>query len=270
MEKPKMKISEQAVQSIIPDTVDLRHSLHMRPEIALNEHNTRKRLQAFFGDRFPERPPLLETDLIFEIPGVNRKRIIAFRADMDALPITETSGVSWCSVNSGFAHSCGHDGHMAILAATARIIADSGQAPPCSLRFIFQPGEEVVAAGRDLADAGAYTDVHAAYALHGWPLLPLGSVSVTDGVAFAASHHFTATFIGKGGHGAYPEKCINPLTARRRILHGAQQFPFEQVSKEHGEVVSCGCITGGSGTNVIPDRANAGREPFDFSIPEEA
>jgi amidohydrolase len=151
-------------------------------------------------------------------------------------------------------HACGHDGHMAILAAAARLLADNGIVPRRTVRFVFQPGEEVVGAGRQLAALGAYDGTLSAYALHGWPGLPLGSVGVKNGEFFGASHNFRAVFRGKGVHGAYPEKGENPLPAAARALLKLQEL-HEGVFGEFGEVVSPCALNGGSAANVIPGEA---------------
>ncbi len=245
---------KEIIDGILPEVIALRHELHANPEIALKEKDTRERIRVFLGDNFRYMPPLMRTDLIAELPGREDGECIALRADMDALPMEEQTGLPWASCNSGRMHACGHDGHMAILAGTARLMAESGVLPRRTVRFVFQPGEEVVGAGRELAALGAYTGARSAYALHGWPGLPLGTIGLKEGPAFGASHNFKAVFQGQGAHGAYPEKGMNPLPAAARALSKLQEL-HQEVFKTHGEVVSPCALNGGSAANVIPDEA---------------
>lgn len=246
---------EEMLERILPAATNLRRELHSNPEIALEERETRKRLKAFLGAGFQYRTPLLETDLIAELPGRVAGPCIALRADMDALPMNEQSGRDWASSNPGRMHACGHDGHMAILASTARLLSENGIVPERTVRFVFQPGEEVVGAGRELAALGAYDGALSAYALHGWPGLPLSSIGVKDGDFFGASHTFRALFRGQGVHGAYPERGNNPLPAAARAVLKLQNL-HEQVFRDFGEVVSPCALNGGSAANVIPDEAS--------------
>lgn len=236
------------IAGFLPEAIALRHDLHDHPEIALNERETRKRLRSFLGDEFRYLEPLLETDLIAEWPGRDESECIALRADMDALPTDDER------FQYGAMHACGHDGHMAILAAAARLLADNRIVPQRTIRFVFQPGEEVVGAGRELAALGAYRGARSVYALHGWPGLPLGSVALKEGAYFGASHHFRALFRGRGGHGAYPEKGLNPLPPAARALLMLQKL-HDEVFESHGEVVGACALNGGSASNVIPDEA---------------
>lgn len=252
---PDNQLPSGSVESILSRAAELRHAIHINPEIALEEHETRSRIRAFLGDNFRYRDPLLGTDLIAEIPGQDDEGCIAIRADMDALLIQESTGLPWSSGISGKMHACGHDGHMAIAAATARMLSDRNLVPPVTVRFIFQPGEEVVAAGRDLAAKGAYTGARAAYALHGWPGVPLGSIALKEGPYFGASHHFHAVFRGRGTHGAYPERGINPLPAASRAVLDLQEL-HETISRERGEVVSACSLNSGSAANVIPGESH--------------
>lgn len=236
---------ETLIADILPAALALRHELHANPETALKEKETRKRLRSFLGDAFSYLEPLMGTDLIAEWPGRETGECIALRADMDALPTDEDPGAM---------HACGHDGHMAILAAAARVLADNGIVPKRTVRFVFQPGEEVEGAGRELAALGAYRGAGSAYALHGWPGLPIGSIALKDGPYLGASHHYRALFRGRGGHGAYPEKGLNPLPAASRALLMLQKL-HEEVFESRGEVVNTCALNGGSAANVIPDEA---------------
>jgi amidohydrolase len=246
------------VDGVLPGVITLRHEIHAHPETALAEFETRENLKSFLGGGFVYREALLGTDLIFEIPargpgpGSAGFGCITLRADMDALPLTEETRLPWASVVPGRMHACGHDGHMAVLAGTARVLETLRDQLPRTVRFVFQPGEEVVGAGRELADLGAYDGAGSAYALHGWPGLPLGAVALKEGAYFGASHNFHAVIRGLGGHGAYPELAVNPLPAAAGALLDLEAL-HNEVFSSRGEVVSGCSINGGSAANVIPD-----------------
>lgn len=247
-------LPERAVEIVLSRAVDFRHALHSAPETALEEYGTRSLLREYLGDGFRYKEPLLGTDLIAELPGRDDGACIALRADMDALSLTEETGRDWASRNPGKMHACGHDGHMAILASTALMLKEYNLIPPFTVRFVFQPGEEVVGAGRELTARGAYSGAKAAFALHGWPDVPLGAIALKEGIFFGASHNFSALFRGRGGHGAYPERSLNPLPAAAEALLGLKAFG-DSLDYSLGEVVSVCSLQGGFAANVIPQEA---------------
>ncbi len=247
-------LPENAVEAVLGRAAEFRHALHAAPETALEEQETRNLLLEYLGEGFRYKEPLLGTDLIVEWPGRDDSVCIALRADMDALALEEETGRSWSSRNPGKMHACGHDGHMAILASAALMLKENKCLPPVTVRFVFQPGEEVVGAGRTLAARGAYSGARAAFALHGWPDVPLGSIAFREGIFFGASHHFSALFRGKGGHGAHPERSKNPLPVAAEALLKLNALG-DSLDYRMGEVVSVCSLQGGRASNVIPEAA---------------
>src|SRR5690606_6747157 len=145
---------------------------------------------------------------------------IALRADMDALPMPETTPLPHRSVHDGRAHKCGHDGHTAILLGVAARLADRREALRCNVRFLFQPAEEGVRGGgaRVMVEQGALDGVREVYGLHNWPGFPKGEVRVTAGPTMARVQEFHVTLRGRGGHASTPEVCRDPISAGAHVV----------------------------------------------------
>jgi amidohydrolase len=242
------------IAAVLPDVVRLRQAIHAHPELALEEVETSVRVRAALDAvAIPVWEPLIGTDVIGELPGGAGPRV-ALRADLDALPIDEASEVPYRSQCAGRMHACGHDGHTAMLVGAAWVLAEMRQDLPGPVRFIFQPGEEMVCAGRALVERGACAKVDRVFALHGWPGLPVGMVSSRAGVLFAAGGEFAITIRGQGGHGAMPERARNPLLAVPELLTGLLAL-HARVSADGEAVVTPGVVAGGTNPNVIPEQA---------------
>jgi len=178
-------------------------------------------------------------------------------ADMDALPLEETSGVEYSSEIPGCMHACGHDGHTAMLLGAALVLDKLKSKFRGSVRFVFQPGEEVAAMGKDLIDAGALLDPEPDFvcAIHGLNNLSVGSIASKQGAVMAAAGMFTIDIKGKGGHGSKPHSTINPLLTACRIVETIQSIPVNLIDAQTPAVVSVCRINSGSNSNIIPETA---------------
>lgn len=245
----------KTIEEVLPTVTQLRHSLHAHPEIAGDEHTTRECLLGLLkGTGAIIWQPKLRTDLILEIPGRDPGRVIGLRADMDGLPLTEETGREYSSCVPGMMHACGHDGHMAILTGVALVLSRLQSYLPCTVRFIFQPGEEEACLGKELVDKGVCDGLEAVYGFHNWPGLPLGAISCKTGIFFAAANTFKARFIGKGAHGATPSEAINPLICAAQSAVRLQGL-HDSFGDDSKAVVSVCRIEGGRNTNIIPSEA---------------
>jgi amidohydrolase len=246
------------IDAILPGIVAIRHTLHQTPEIALKENKTaeliRKTLKTT-GIRPLE--PFLETDVVAILQGKKKGKNITLRADMDALPIQEKTGLPYASKSAGFMHACGHDGHTAMLIGAALVLSKFENELKGSVRFVFQPGEEIVAAGKDLVEKGALKDPEpdAAIALHAWPGIREGTIASKPGVVMAAADFFKIEIIGKGAHGSHPEDSIDPILTAARVVESLQSIVSRNVSAQAPLVISVCRISGGTNSNVIPDVA---------------
>jgi amidohydrolase len=252
---------KKQVQKILPEIVALRRRLHTIPETRLEEFETSALLrEAVEGTKLSLLPPYLETDLVGLLHGTgpNAKDCpnVTLRADIDGLPLQEKTGCAWSSVHAGQAHSCGHDGHMAILVGVLRVLDRLSDRLAGSVRFVFQPGEEEVGGGKMMVARGLLETQPlpaAVFALHGWPGLAAGQVAATEGPAMAAADIFTLTVKGRGGHGAVPHKAVDPILAGGQIITALQTIVSRSVNPAQPAVISVCSVHGGTTTNIIPD-----------------
>jgi amidohydrolase len=242
------------VKRILPQIIRLRHSLHREPEIGFHEHKTRQKiLKALKQASLSFRKPLAGTDIIAELRGKSPK-IVLLRADIDALPIQETSMASYRSAIPGMMHACGHDGHAAILTGAALVLHRMRALLPFSVRFVFQPCEEGLGGGKILVDRGACKNARAAYALHAWSGTPAGCVSVKPGIMFAAGVHFTLTLKGKSCHGAQPLNGRNPIPPGAVMVNRLNEL-HKKINRRDGSILSVCSFRAGANSNIIPDSA---------------
>ncbi|MBT3374506.1 MAG: amidohydrolase [Lentisphaerae bacterium] len=245
-----------AISGILPRVTALRHDIHAHPEMALEERRTSALVRELLSETAADvLPPFLETDVVALLSGPNSGPCVTLRADMDALPLCEATGLPYASETPGTMHACGHDGHTAVLAGTALVLNELKDVLPGTVRFVFQPGEEVVAAGRDLVEAGALKNPPqgAAFALHAWPGNPVGTIASRPGALMAAAGFFTIRIEGKGGHGSRPEAAVDPVLAGARVVEALQTVVARRVSALDAAVVSVCRFTGGTNGNIIPD-----------------
>jgi len=276
MPKPAMDPRElkRCVEKILPDIVELRHSLHRIPELMLEERQTAKRIRQLLEATSVEvLPPYLETDTVGLLhgrgsgaPGGNAgpdgtaggpRPNVTLRADIDALPVEDRSGRPWASGHTGCSHACGHDGHAAILLGTVRVLEGLTNHFAGSVRFVFQPAEEQAGGGKMLIEKGlldAEPRPAAVFALHGWPGLPVGAVAAAPGPVMAAQDRFRITILGRGGHGAVPQKVVDPILAGSQVVSALQSVVSRNMDPTEPAVVSVCTFHGGTTSNVIPDQ----------------
>jgi amidohydrolase len=250
------------LRAILPQAIGLRHRLHRIPELGYEENKTAQVVRQTLRDAGIEFVSGVEgaATTTVALIGDATKPCIALRADMDGLPIEEKTALAYASEHPGRMHACGHDGHMAILcAAAAALKADADELPVC-VKLIFQPAEEGGAGADRLIKAGVLDGrvgpkVRAIFGLHGWPDLPVGTVSTKPGPLLAATDGFSAEFRGKGCHGAYPHSGRDPIVAACEAVLNIQQVVSRDFDPTEAVVVTVGQIGGGTAVNIIPDTA---------------
>ena len=246
------------IARIVPDMVKVRRTIHQNPEIALKEFDTSALIRKLLREAgIPVLKPFLETDVVAMVKGKKPDKNVTLRADIDALPLLEKTGLPYASKRKGTMHACGHDGHTAMLLGAAVLLNRLRDQLSGSVRFVFQPGEEIVAAGKELVTRGALLNPrpNAVFALHAWAGMPLGAVASKPGALLAASDFFTVEVKGKGAHGSRPEDSIDPILTVARIVDALQSVVSREVSSLEPVVVSVCRIAGGTNGNVIPDSA---------------
>lgn len=240
-----------AVDAAVPDAVALRRRLHQAPLIGGAEAPTGDLVATAMG--FPDAPRVAEGRLI-RVGPVDGSAI-ALRAELDALPITEQTGVDWAATNEAM-HACGHDVHLAALYAVVRAVSTVGG--PAPLVAILQPREESYPCGAPDVVASptfAANDVAAVVGVHVQPRLPAGTVAATPGPVNASSDELTITVHGRGGHGGYPQDVRDPVVASAAVVLALQQIVARRADPTHATVLSLGSVHAGEAANVIPDEA---------------
>ena len=261
---PLPTCAEEALTRILPELIEFRHDLHAHPELGYEEHRTRDSIcDALKAADIDHKTGFaLGTGTIAHLPGASDKAI-ALRADIDALPIEEETGLPWTSTHPGKMHACGHDGHTTILLGAARVLkslADQ-EALPNPVTFVFQPAEEGGGGGEKMCQEGCLDGsvfapaARAMFGLHGWPSLPLGIVSSCPGPMLAAADHFTITVSGTGGHAAMPQTTVDPIAATAAIVQSLQHVVSRRIDPVMGGVISVTSIHSGTTFNIIPSKA---------------
>jgi amidohydrolase len=236
--------------------VEVRRGIHSHPELGFEEVET-SRLVSEWLERFglEVRKGVAKTGVVGLLRGGAPGKTVAIRADMDALPMDEATGVPYASKIKGKMHACGHDAHVTILLGVARFFSSIRDRVKGNIKWIFQPGEEGFGGGRLMVEAGVLEDprVDAIFAAHVFPFLPTGQVGISEGKAMASSDKFTLRIIGKGGHGAYPHVTRDPILAAGHVITQVQSIVSRNVNPLDSAVVSFGAVHGGRAYNVIQD-----------------
>jgi amidohydrolase len=238
--------------------VEWRRHLHRHPEPSFEERETAafvaRTLEAFDGLEI-ERPT--ENSVLARLVTGRPGPTVALRADIDALPITEESGVDFASENTGAMHACGHDGHTAMLLGAARVLsARADELPGGEIRFIFQHAEESPPGGaRDLVAAGVLDGIDLIYGCHLWTPLELGKVAVRPGPFMAASDFLKLTIAGRGGHAGLPHDAIDPIAIAAQVVTNLQHVVSRGIDPLRSAVVTIGSFHAGHAPNVIPEAA---------------
>ena len=241
--------------AISEELIEWRRDFHMHPEIGFELHRTSK----IVADELEKmgyrvRRGIGKTGVVAEI-GEGEK-VIAIRADMDALPILEQNEYEYASKNAGAMHACGHDSHTAMALGAALLL--SKETLPGRVRFLFQPCEETTdeegkSGAQRMAAEGAMDGVDYVIAQHVDPLKPVGTIGINAGPASGGVDTWYATIFGKGGHGAHPNKTIDPFYLLAHVIFGLNAIISRRINPFEPAVVSIGSINGGFAENVIPE-----------------
>ncbi|UUY09798.1 M20 family metallopeptidase [Pseudomonas sp. J452] len=235
----------------------IRRQIHQHPELGFEEQRTSELVADYLRQwGYEVHRGIGGTGVVGVLRNGRGSRSIGIRADMDALPIHEESGVAHCSQHAGKMHACGHDGHTAILLCAARYLAETRQFDG-TLNLIFQPAEETLGGAKRMIEDGLFQrfPCDAVYALHNMPGLPVGMFVTQAGAMSASSDVATIKLIGVGGHGAMPHKAKDPVVAAAELVLALQSIVARNVPAGEVGVVTVGAIQAGEAHNVIPDVA---------------
>ncbi|MFL0363491.1 amidohydrolase [Pseudobacillus sp. 179-B 2D1 NHS] len=252
------------LETVEKEVISWRRHFHENPELSYQEHNTSEyiyNLLKTFPNLEVTRPT--KTSVLAVLKGSKqsegKEHTIAFRADIDALPIQEEADVEFKSKNPGVMHACGHDAHAAMLLGAARVLSEKKAEVAGEIRFIFQHAEEVLPGGaQELVKQGAMKGVDYAFALHVSPYERTGTICIREGVFCAAADDFEIKITGRGGHASTPELTIDPLIIGAEITTNIQQIVSRKISALRAPVVSVTTFHAGGALNVIPEYAELG------------
>ncbi|GIX49776.1 MAG: amidohydrolase [Candidatus Tectimicrobiota bacterium] len=249
----------QQVAELREAVVALRRELHRWPELGFQEEKTAARVAAELRHLgLDVRTGVGKTGVVGVLRGARPGKTVLLRADMDALPLQEATGAPYASENPGVMHACGHDGHTAILLTVARLLAARREALPGTVKFVFQPAEELPPGGAQAMIAeGVLEDppVDAAFALHLWNSLPVGQIGVSAGPIMASADRFQIRIKGVGSHGAYPHLGVDPIVVGSHLVSALQTLVSRELPPLTPAVVTVGKFHAGTAFNVIPSEA---------------
>lgn len=247
---------------ISDEMLSWRRDFHAHPELSNNEFRTTEKIVELlksFGCDSVERP--LPTGAVAIIKGAKPGKCVAIRADIDALPVKEETGLPFASQNDGVMHACGHDTHISMLLATAKVLCGMRDQLPGTVKLIFQPGEEKAPMGgaRPMVEAGVMENPHvdAIMATHISPGGPkVGAVSMYNGIVTTAFDLYNVKVTGQNAHGSQPQNGHDAILALAQFIVNAQQIVARRVNPLKTAIVSIGVIKGGESVNIIPSTAS--------------
>ncbi|MBP2650083.1 MAG: hydrolase [Firmicutes bacterium] len=237
--------------------IQYRRELHRFPELSMQEYQTTQRIRTWLseaGITILDLP--LKTGVVAEVRGSLPGATIALRADIDALPIVEQSGVEFSSENPGVMHACGHDFHTAVMVGAAILLQQEREQMRGTVRFLFQPAEEDANGAKWLTEQGAMEAIQAVFGFHNRPNLPVGVIGVREGALMASVDRFELTITGISGHAGMPENCIDPIAIGSQIVMALQTIVSRRISSLDNAVISVTRFSAGNTWNVIPGEAH--------------
>ena len=234
--------------------ISLRKDFHKHPELGMEEYRTSKRIKEELDKIGVKYEDGIKTEVVATI-GSGEEKVIALRADMDALRIQENTGVRYESQNKGLMHACGHDAHMAALLGAAMILKKYEENLQGKVVLIFQSAEECSSGAKLISEHGYIDDVDEIFGLHVFGDIECGKISIEEGPRMAASNKFTIKIIGKSGHAGKPHQCIDATVACAAIVMNLQSIVSREIDPLNSAVVTIGHIKSGETHNIISGEA---------------
>ena len=242
------------VEAIKDILIQWRRDFHQYPELGFEEHRTSSIIaETLISFGMSPKTGVGKTGVTADL-NFGEGPTIALRADMDALPMQETSGLSFSSKHDGVMHACGHDGHMAMLLGAAKILSQMDKELTGKIRFIFQPAEEGEGGARYMIEDGCLEGVDEIYGIHVWNYQPVGEVGAKEGPILAAADLFDIIIKGVGGHGATPQGTVDAVIVAAHLIQALQTIVSRNTNPLESTVITIGEINGGHNFNIIADK----------------
>ncbi len=261
------------VNDVFAETAAFRRDIHMHPELSEHEARTEAKICARLDELgIPYEKDIAGHGVCATVYGQSTKKTVALRADIDALPITEQTGLPYASQNAGVMHACGHDMHTSILLGVAKILKANQDSLPGTVRLLFQPSEETIGGARQMIEAGCLKnpEIKNIIALHVAPNIDCGKLEFIKGYMNAASCEFYLTVKGKSCHGAHPEGGIDVLPPACAIVSGLQTIVTRNLPATTPAIITVGRFHSGTANNIVSGEAKLGGilRTFDLSLRE--
>jgi amidohydrolase len=246
---------QEAVRSLNDELIALRRDFHAHPELGFEEFRSSEKIQEYLKALGMKPQVISKTGVVATLTGrTDKGPVLLMRADMDALPVKEETGLPFASKEEGLMHACGHDAHMAMMLTAAKILTEKRDSFDGTIKFVFQPNEEIAGA-QIMIDDGVLENpkVDAAMGIHIWTPLESGTIGVKSGAVMSSMDVFKVTVKGKGGHTGYPDSAVDPVVCATAIVQQVQAIQTRFVSPMKPIALMFGRIAGGTKNNIIPD-----------------
>ena len=255
----ELDLIKKRIKSIKQKLIDIRRDIHSYPELSNQEYRTMNIIsEQLYHNGIKHRTKVAGTGVIADIEGKDKSFTVAFRADIDALPIEDLKYCDYSSKNKGVCHACGHDVHTAINMGIANIFSNNDDnkeriIPPCNVRLIFQPAEETTGGALRMIKENALENVNVIYGLHVSSNSDIGYIQINDGIVNASCLDFIIKVYGKSSHGANPAGGVDAIVIASKIINDLQTVISRNIPAEDSAVITIGTINGGTATNIICD-----------------
>jgi amidohydrolase len=249
MDKIKKRIEE-----LNSELIQLRRDFHRYPELGFKEYRTAETIENYLSKLGLDTRRMTRTGVVALLEGARPGPVLMLRADMDALPITEDNVFDYKSQNDGVMHACGHDAHMAMLLVAAKILSENKNNVAGTIKFVFQPNEEIAGAIHMIEDGVLENPaVDAVMGIHIWTPIASGKIAITPGPVMGGLDVFKMTIHGKGGHTGVPEDAVDPIITAANVIQTVQVIQTREISNLKSTIIIFGKIVGGTKSNIIPD-----------------
>lgn len=245
---------KEIATKLAPRLIEIRRHIHSHPELSGQEYQTSAYVAGVLSSYgIHAQQGVGKTGVVGDLLNSESDRILAIRADLDALPIHERTGLDYASSEAGVMHACGHDVHTTVGLGTAMVLAQLGENFPGNVRFLFQPAEEIAQGASWMVEDGVLNNVSGILSLHVFPTIPAGSLGIRYGALTAAADDLEIIIIGESGHGARPHEAIDAIWIASQVITSLQQAISRTQNPLRPVVVTIGKIVGGRAPNVIAD-----------------